>query len=243
MADLKAEQALVQQASMVNETTRLNSKKAMKGWIVWIIPVGIILFVVLCFVLQQATGMPFYSVLGLGDCTPSVNGDDDQSTECEEHMAQFSPPQRNIARLLIVVAVLVIVYFLYDIFQGGPASGLFGGMAGASQMHDVRPALRNEAMNTQMMLESSMQAVDAQRMQTNIPMGTTSSSYPSNTPPSVSGAAGTMGQATTGYYSQQQMAPQVVQQVVQQPPPPQSYAPTGGNTTEAVNAFSSNRNI
>lgn len=240
--DFKAEQALVQQASMLNETTRLNSKKAVKGWMVWIIPVGIVLFVVLCFVLQKATGMPFYSVLGLGDCTPSVTGDDsDEATECEEHMAQFSPPQRNIARLFIAVAVLVIVYFLYDIFQGGAASGLFGGMAGASQMHDVRPALRNEAINTQMMLEASMQQVDAQRMQNNIPKGTIDSSYPSNTPPSMSGAAGTTGQATTGY-SMPQPAPQVAPQLAPSPAP-QSYAPTGGSTDRTLDVFNSNRSI
>lgn len=241
--DLKAEQSLVQQAAMLNETTRLNSKRAVKGWIVWIIPVAIILFVVLCFVLEKATGLPFYSVLGLGDCTPSTDGGDDKdaATRCKEQMAQFSPSELNVARLLIIVAVLVIAYFVYDVFQNGPASGLFGGMAGASSMHDVRPALRNEAISTQMMLESTLNKVEAQRMGDNvlIPKGTMSSAYPSNTPSSLAGAAGTTGQATTGF-----------QQAVLPPPqPPPSFqpapapAPATSNAASLGNIFDSPRDL
>ena len=143
---------------MLGEKVRLDSKRATKGWIVWIIPVSIVLFVVLCFTLQKTTGIPFYDVLGLADCSAS------QPAECSSEN-DYSPTQRNIARLFIFVAIVVIAYFIYEQFQQGVGGGLMGGNVAASAVHDVRPALRREAEYTQQVTDATLMKVEMQRNQ------------------------------------------------------------------------------
>ena len=189
--DFKTEQDVVQAAAMSGELTRLNTRRATKGWLVWIIPGAIVLFVALCYVLQKASGIPFYSTLGLGDCSPSAlaaTTTEDFKERCESKLDDFSPAERNLARIAVLIAIVVILYFLYDIFAGGPASGLFGGLAGAAPGLQVRPALREEALRTAMTQQDVLQAVQQQQFQYQLPTGTTDSTHVPAAAPSLTGA-------------------------------------------------------
>lgn len=167
---------------MAAEKARLATRRASRGWLLWIIPGGIILFVLLCFVLQKVTNIPFYDVLGLGDCTMSAISEDSENDEamkamkkkCDERLNMYTPGQRNAARIAIVVAVLVVVYFLFEVFGGGIASGFYGGSAG-KMVDPIRPALRDEAGYAQKLINDAHKNAEyAMRTQhMHLPKGTT----------------------------------------------------------------------
>lgn len=191
MASFAAEQALVQEAAKAAERNRMRTQRATKGWLLWIIPGAALLFAVLAFVVQKATGIPTYDALGLGSCAPAAvatekTESDALHAQCDERLSSYSSGQRNVARLALLIGVVVIIYFLYDLFQRGAGAALIGGTAGTSPMLQVRPAMRAEAVRQQVDIDTAINAVEQSRAQ--LPAGATDGSYYASAPPTLSAA-------------------------------------------------------
>lgn len=113
------------------EISRRTSDRAVWGW-VRIVGFGIFLIIVFIYILEKATGLPVYTVLGLANCGDPSSDSSLSATlraQCESREAAYTPTQRNMARLVVAGIVLVVVGFLYSVFRDGPASGLIGPMS------------------------------------------------------------------------------------------------------------------
>ena len=222
-----AEREGVMSTAMAAETTRIGAKGATRAWMILFIPGGAALFVLLCFVLQKATGLPFYDVLGMGECTPSTmnSDDDDAKARCTRERDQFSSSQRNVARIAILIAVAVIVYFVYEQFQGGLGGGLFGGSAAHSSVLQMRPVLHD---TSDMMMMTTEQNMGVARMH-QLPKGASDAAYMPNAPQSMVGQANLSAQATVRNNNYPSVG------VPMQAPP--SAAPSRAPTDAEVAAF------
>ena len=177
----------VRSAAMAGETVRIGTKGATRAWMILFIPGGAALFVLLCYVLQKATGLPFYDVLGLGECTPSTMNSDDEDAKarCLRERDQYSSSQRGVARIAILIAVAVIAYFVYEQFEGGLGGGLFGGSASNSPVLQMRPVLRDASEHMMMTTQQNLEVAQMHQL----PMGAADASYMTNSPQSIAGQA------------------------------------------------------
>ena len=150
MGDLTSE---VKAAGIAAETAtraELNAKRASKGWLVRILPIGIILVAVCLFVLQMASGIPLYNVLSNSNCkatSTNVSYTDDGEEVCTGDT--YTDGQMMMARLIVGMVFVGIIWFLYEIFERGPASGLISGRAGQSSALDTRRQLQVAALRSQ----------------------------------------------------------------------------------------------
>jgi hypothetical protein len=108
------------------ESTRLIAGTASRGWLVRILPIGIVLIALVLFALQKATNLPVLAVIGLNKCDfEDPNGSD----KCREKRETYTDQQFAMARGVMLVVLLAVLYFLYDIFREGAGSGLIGSVA------------------------------------------------------------------------------------------------------------------
>lgn len=186
-ASLSARDSGIRSAATAAEISRLSAKGATRVWMVLFIPGGAALFILLCYVLQKATGLPFYDVLGMGECTPSTmnSDDDDAKARCARERDQYTSSQRAVARIAIFIAVAGIVYFLYEQFQNGLGGGLFGGEAASSPVLQMREVLN--AGSDQLMASSEVHFEMARAHQ--LPLGTADPARLPHTPHTIVGAA------------------------------------------------------
>ena len=84
--------------------------------------VVMVLFVVLCLIIENVTGFPLFTAMGLGQKCPKRSATDKDSDgthkqkSCEDSMDKYTTTEIVIARLILLVAVSIIGYYLYKMF-------------------------------------------------------------------------------------------------------------------------------
>lgn len=163
-------------AAKAAEHGRLNAKRAAKGWLFRILPIGSIMILVLLYILQKASGLPVYDVLGFSACDtdPQNNLARQVKDECERRRSAYSQGQLNVARIAIIVVILFVCLFMYEVFGSGVGGGLIGGLAGKSPGLETRAAIRSESVAAQTQSDITFNAAKQMSLQNPIPGGTTS---------------------------------------------------------------------
>ena len=172
----KGNASIIEKAAMNAELSRLMAKQGSSGWITRIIPIGIVLLLLLLFVLQKTLHIPVFTALGLGCNRDGKDDDADCATE-----ANYTSEQLGIARVLLLIFILGVVYFLYDIFSGGAGSAI-GGVNATSPQLQMSNVVANEQAQLGMVQNSAYaQVLAARDAGGQIPQGTVDNA---NAPPS-----------------------------------------------------------
>ena len=109
------------------ESTRLIAGTASRGWLVRILPIGIVLLALVLFALQKATNLPVLAAIGIDKCDIE---DPDGQKKCKENKSEsYTDQQLAIARGIMLLVLVGVLYFLYDVFREGAGSGLIGSVA------------------------------------------------------------------------------------------------------------------
>ena len=108
------------------ESTRLIAGTASRGWLVRILPIGIVLLALVLFALQKATNLPVLAALGIDKCDIE---DPDGQKKCRDKKSEYTDQQLSIARGVMLLVLVGVLYFLYDVFREGAGSGLLGSVA------------------------------------------------------------------------------------------------------------------
>lgn len=192
----------VRDTAYATEKARLIASRGARGWLTIIVPIMGFLMLLQLFTLQKATGIPFFYVLGFKG-PPAKRTCKDGDKDCvDEEGPRYSSESKTLAKIVVGVFTVGVLYFLYDVFSKGPAQGLIGGEAASvSPSLDTRQALTTASVQS---LQATDMAVAQQSATMNnlkpaiSPAATmTAPTYSPGTTPTTTYSPGTTPTATT----------------------------------------------